>query len=337
MEYKDYYKTLGVSKSATSSEIKQAYRRLAKKYHPDVHKEDKKAQMSEKFREVNEAYEVLSDPKKKQMYDNLGSDWQNKAQHQNPFQGQGQKQGYSRTYTSSGNFGDFSDFFNSIFGSMGGGFSQGNFGGQSYSFKSGGSPFGEFQNQTQPRTRFEPQLQLTLEEAFAGGKRKLIIPVPSACSACGATGITGNSYCQKCHGSGEVTSKKTVTVNFPKGIRDGGSVRLKNLSSSQGDMFLKINISPHPQFKLMGSDIEVTLIVMPWTAAIGGFATVPSLDSPVKIKIPPKTHTGKRLRIPNKGYFKPDGTRGDLYAKVQIDIPQTLTQEQTDLLSKLNG
>jgi len=329
--YKDYYKILGVEKNSSQADIKSAYRRLARKYHPDMHPEAQKAAMTEKFKEVNEAYEVLSDEKKKAMYDQVGPDWQNAAGSGAGAGGAGYgPYGYSSGGFSQQSTGDFSDFFQSLFGGLGGGFKAA--GGR------GGFSFGGDDLYTEPEQ--EAELPLTLEDAFSGGQKRLTIPFSSTCSYCRGTGRKGRSACPACGGTGTQSTSKTVTVNLPPGIRDGAKMRLKgqgplNARGRAGDLFLRIKLLPHPGFRLNGDDLETTVSVMPWDAALGGQARVNTIDGTITVKIPAGTKSGRKMKIAGKGYIKKYGGRGDLYASVLIDMPERLNKTQQELLAKL--
>jgi len=325
MDYKDYYKILGVSKTASPEEIKRAYRQLARKYHPDMHQESKKAEMTEKFKEANEAYEVLSDSKKRALYDQVGPDWENTQKYGGQSAGdyyRERPQGFRQARTEDfDNIGGFSDFFKTMFGGGGGG----------GSFSFGGNPFGGEEESPE----MEAELSLPLEEAFHGGQKQLNIPMASACPTCRGTGRKGRAVCPSCRGAGEIRLNKTVTVNFPKGIKDGSRIRLKGQGPQGQDIFLKARVMPHSVFKVMGNDLETEVAIMPWDAAVGGTISVPTLEGSVTIKVPPGTKTGRKLKIAGKGYNSPSGQRGDLYATVKIDLPDRLTKEQTELFAKL--
>ncbi|MGB2579299.1 curved DNA-binding protein [Elusimicrobium simillimum] len=312
-DYKDYYKILGVNKSASDAEIKKAFKAAARKYHPDMHKDADKAAMTEKFKDINEAYEVLSDKQKRNIYDQVGPDYKKYAnggaggyQRQsaggNPYEqyyggsGGGGSQGFNFHSTGGFDSGDFSDFFQSIFGGAFGGGGGG---------MSGFSGFGGGQ-QAAGNAADEANLQVSLEDAHKGGKMRLTLP-------------TG----------------KTVTVNIPVGIKDGQTLKLKG-QGSQGrrgakDLHLKISITPHPVFNVTGSDLEVKVRVMPWDAVLGGQIYVPTLDGDVKIKIPAGTQTGKRMKLSGKGL----GGKGDLYVSMLIDIPTNPSAKQMELFQKL--
>lgn len=345
VEYKDYYKTMGLSRGASKEEIKDAYRKLARKYHPDLHPEHKKTEMGEKFKEVNEAYEVLSDDSKKKLYDQLGPDWENAgAPHQREQQGAGrgaqqQYQRYGgfpgggtefRQSADDGDFSRFSDFFNSIFG---GGFQgENSFAGFSGGEASGGQPRGE-----SPQSGAQAVLELPVEDAFRGGRKVLTIPADETCPACGGSGRRGRMRCPQCGGAGALRSQKTVTVNFPAGIKDGARLRLKGQGQGGGDLYLRIKLASGGPFALNGADIETSVSVMPWDAALGGEIEVPAPGGAVRVKLPAGTRSGRRLKVAGLGYPKTGGGRGDLYARVAIDIPERITKTQAELLEKLRA
>ncbi|MFA5162551.1 MAG: J domain-containing protein [Elusimicrobiales bacterium] len=332
VDYKDYYKTLGVPRGAGADDIKSAYRKLARKYHPDLQPESRKAEMSEKFKEINEAYEVLSDDGKKRLYDQLGPEWENKQRASGPRPQPGRPAGgFSGADFGGGFYGgprpgggfsrqsegpdmaQFSDFFRSIFG---------------------GADMGGFGGFSQPR-REEPALELPLADALRGGGKILSIPVRQTCSYCGGTGRQGRARCPQCGGAGAVSAQKEVRVNFPAGIADGARLRLKGQGPDGGDLYLRIAIAPEPGFKASGPDLETEVRVMAWDAALGGEITVPAPDGPVRVKIPPGTRAGKTLKISGRGYPKGGGARGDLYARVVIDVPPGLSRQQAELMSLL--
>ena len=317
-DYKDYYKILGLSKNASDAEIKKAFKTMARKYHPDMHPENEKAAWTEKFKDLNEAYTVLSDKQKRTIYDQVGQqDYQNYARGggasssrgrgasgANPYQ---QYQQYSYGGNGFGGFsgggdtqfsggfsgGDFSDFFQSIFGGLGGmqGFGQ-NFGRSAASGQAAGD--------------VEAELTLNLEDAHRGGNMQLTIP-----------------------------NGRTVTVKLPAGVGEGKKIKLKGMGNptqrGMGDLYLIIKIRPHAMFRLEGEDLYVPVTVMPWTAALGGTIFVPTLDGPVQVKVPAGTHSGKKLKLSGKGL----SSKGSLYVTLTIDVPRNLTREQKELFSRL--
>ena len=309
-EYKDYYKILGVNKTATDAEIKRAFKSMARKYHPDMHPEADKAKMTEKFKDVNEAYTVLSDKQKRTIYDQVGQEGYQQyargggASHGRGAQGNPYQQYQQYSYGGgqgfggfSGGFGggDFSDFFQSIFGNMGGG----GFGGF-------GQNFGRSAASGQAAGDVEAELALNLEDAHRGGNMQLTLP-----------------------------NGRTVTVKLPAGVGEGKKIKLKGMGNptkrGNCDLYLVVKIRPHAMYRLEGEDLHVPVTIMPWTAALGGAIFVPTLDGPVKVKVPAATHNGKKLKLSGKGL----SSKGSLYVTLTIDVPRTLTKEQKELFAKL--
>ena len=305
MEYQDYYQTLGIGKSAAADEVQKAYRKLARKYHPDVNKE---SEAENRFKEINEAYQVLSDPDKRSKYDQFGSAW-NRAQSTGTppagfedifsafgFGGSGGGGGF-RTQSS----GDFSSFFETLFG-----------GGQVRAQT--GWPQGGVRRGA--GVDHETQISLTLEEAARGGQREIALRGPQG-------------------------RRKVLKVKIPAGIRPGQKIRLAGQGGpgvgggGRGDLFLKVNLVPHPQLRLEGSDLRTTLRIAPWEAALGGTATLPTLDGPVTVKIPPGSSSGRQIRLRGKGFPQPQGRSGDLLAEIKIVLPPELTEEEEALLREL--
>jgi curved DNA-binding protein len=311
-KYINYYSVLGVPKTASESEIKSAFRKLALKHHPDRNSGNKNAEA--KFKEINEANEVLSDPQKRKLYDQLGENYR-EGQNFSPPPGGGfdrsrhdgfQYAGQGRQDFSQ--FEGFSDFFNSIFGGseMFGGAAPGG-------FEQAGYP-----QQARSRLDLDAELELSLEDLLKGGRKDL-------------------SFSYR---SGRKTETKNVSVNLPRGLRGGARLRLKGQGAvspqgNAGDLYLNIKIAGDPRFIIKGDDLEVKVTVSPWDAALGASICVPAIDGPLTIKLPQNSHIGRSMRISGRGLTKKDGTRGDLYAMIEIDIPHNLTQEQLDLFKKL--
>jgi curved DNA-binding protein len=322
-EFKDYYATLGVAKTASPDELKKAYRRLAREHHPDLHPEKNKASAGEKFKGINEAYEVLSDPAKRAKYDQVGPGWE-----------QEQPAGPSPRRQEAPDFGGgarafsgFSDFFDGLYGESGGG----GFGTR------GGAARGPRRGQD-----VEAEISISLEDAVRGGEKRLTLMVPAVCPVCGGSGRKGRGFCANCGGVGETQVEKTITARLPQAVRDGMKLRLRGQGGSaqggeSGDLFLRIRLLPHPSFKVAGSDLETTVTVMPWIAALGGEAAVATLDGPIRIKIPPGTHAGRAFRVAGKGLGKDGGERGDLHAAVRIDIPEKIDSRLERLFSEMKG
>ena len=295
--YKDYYEILGVPRTASQGDIRKAYRKLAKEYHPDVNKD---AGSSEKYKEINEAYEVLKDSEKRRQYDALGANWQ-QGQSFTPPPGWGG--GVHMDFGGDG--GGFSDFFRTIFG----GFSPG---GSSVSMDE--MFFGGGRGRDQ-----EMVLELSLEDVLAGGAKTV-------------------SFDQNERGpDGRVRkSRKTINVNLPSGVTDGSRIRLKGRGAGGGDLFLVLRIAPHPKFAVEGYDLAAPLRVSPWEAALGAQIPVDTLDGVVNMKLPGGTQAGKRLRLKGKGLPRRKGAQpGDLIVKVEIVVPDKPTERERELLEAL--
>jgi len=296
VEYKDYYKLLGVPKTASPKEIKAAYRKLARKFHPDVNPGNAKAEA--RFKEINEAHEVLSDPEKRRRYDELGANW-------GSFEAGGpMPYGGSRTRVHVGgledqDLGGFSDFFRTFFG--------GGFGG------TGSSDI--FPQDVAPGTDLEQPVVLTLEEVLKGTTRTVRI--------------------------GDGTSRR-VEVKIPPGVRDGSRVRVagegaKGRGEARGDLYLRVQIAPHPLLTRRGDDLETTVKVHLTTAVLGGEAQVPGLDGSVGIKVPAGTPPGRIFRLRGHGLprLESGGGRGDLLASLSVGIPQNLSQREREIFEEL--
>jgi curved DNA-binding protein len=323
VKFKDYYDVLGTSKTATEDEIRTAYRKLARTYHPDVNPGDKSAE--EKFKEINEAYEVLSDPDKRKRYDELGPNWKSGSDFTPPPGSQG-------PYADFGGFGNgfgagqgssgFSDFFEGLFGSRRG--------------ARAGTGF-------RMRGRdIDAEITLTLEEAHHGVTRSITLQSDERCPTCGGSGSKDGKTCPTCHGSGVVRRPKSFEVTIPAGVRDGSVIRLAGQGeagangSPAGDLFLHVQIEPHRLFDIVGEDdIEVEVPVAPWEAALGARIKVPTLDGKVEMKLPAGAQGGRRLRLRGQGLNRRDGGRGDEYVKLKIVIPPKLTAKEKELFEKL--
>ena len=299
--FRDYYETLGLAKSASADEIKSAFRKLARKHHPDLAKDKKAAE--EKFKEINEAYEVLSDPEKRKKYDEYGSNWQHAG---NGFQGApGGGSGYGSGGFGGGSAGGtdfhfggtgYSDFFEQFFGTRRGrGFG-------------GGAGFEE----TPQRGRdVEADILVTLDEALNGATRQISFR------------------------KGNAPDVQTYTVRVPKGVREGQRIRLAGQGESGGDLYLRVKMQQHPDYRFEGADILHDVEVPAWRAVLGGELTIPTPDGKAKLKIPAGTQSGRKFRIPGRGLPERGGGRGDFYAVMEIEVPETLTPEQRDLWEKL--
>ena len=310
MDYKDYYNTLGISKTATEGEIKTAYRKLARRYHPDVNKDPK---AEDKFKEVYEAYQVLSDPEKRKKYDQFGSEWQRYQSSGGQPGGfdwgrwqqapQGGQPGY-RTVSQEefndmfGGLGGFSDFFNTLFGQSG--FSTG----QSFS-RGSRSP----QRTAQSAQSMEHEVEITLEEAYAGTKRTL-----------------------------QFEDGRKIEASIPPGVNTGSRVRLSGQAGG-ADLFLKIKVLPHSVFTRKGDDLTATVPVDLYTAILGGEVSVDTLGKPVRLTIPEGTDSGKTMRLKGLGMpnLKKPTEFGDLYARIEVHLPGHLTPAEKEKFREIRN
>jgi len=327
--YKDYYAILGVPRNATEKEIKQAYRRLARKYHPDVNPGDKSAE--EKFKEISEAYEVLSDPEKRAKYDQYGEMWKYYSeQQQQPggFSGGGGWQDLRDL-----GFGGLGDLFATLFGDA----------------------FGRRTAETEFGSMFDASLdveypiEVSLEEAYSGATRTLSVTLQDTCSQCGGTGAsrtrsgfyTLGQVCSNCHGRGTVPRHKRLEVRIPAGVQDGSKIRLAGegltgRGGQRGDLYLIVRMRPHPTFERKGDDLYVDVDVPYTTAALGGEVRVPTLKGGVTMKVPAGTQGGQVFRLAGQGMPRLKGSGyGELDAQVRIRVPGTLTGRERELLQQL--
>ena len=332
LEYKDYYAILGVDRKAGKKEIKAAFRKLARKYHPDVAKGKGTA---ERFREVSEAYEVLSDPEKRRRYDTLGPDWQRYAQAPPGEAGQG-----SGFRVEHGDTADFSDFFRTIFGDFAG--PQGprvGRGGVNLEDLLGGG----FEEGRRGRGRgqdVQAGVEISLEEAFAGTRRALTLETEEPCPACRGAGNLGGAPCAQCHGTGWQRGRHEVNVRIPAGVKSGQRVRVSGEGAAggagRGDLYLVVSVAPHPQLERKGDDLRVTVPITAPEAALGATIEVPTLRGKVSMRVPPATSSGRTFRLP--GYGMPrvkGGGAGDEYVTVKIVMPSELTAAERELYERL--
>ena len=317
VQFKDYYQILGVARTASADEIKQAFRKLARVHHPDVAKN--KTAGEAKFKEINEAYEVLGDPEKKARYDEMGPNWQDGAAGAPP-----PPQGFRRGRTSGRSEPDFefggtgfSDFFESFFSEREG---------RSRSSPRGGNRRGVFDDEGEsayagPGRDIEADLLVTLEEVLHGAQRKVTLRRPEM--------------------DGAPARDNTYQVRIPTNMREGAKIRLAGQGgpgqggAPAGDLYLRIKLGKHPDFTVQGDDLHCDLDLAPWEAVLGTKATVPTLDKPVNLRISPHTQEGTKLRVRQMGLPREDGTRGDLYALVRIKMPTSVSTEEHALWEKL--
>ena len=306
MQYKDYYKILGVSKDASADEIKSAYRKLARKYHPDVNPENPKAE--DTFKDINEAYEALSDTEKRAKYDQFGSQYQQytrtggRPEDFNWSQWASSGQASTQTLNPEdleqifGQMGGFSDFFTTLFGGMGG-FS----GGQ-------GAPGSRQQRRAQPRRDSEHPIQITLEEAYQGTTRAL-----------------------------QYENGRKIEARIPAGVTNGSRVRLSGQGGAGGDLYLKVTVLPSKTYQRKKDDLHVTVSVDLYTALLGGTTTVPTPNRPVALKIPPGTANGRVFRLNGLGMpsLRNSDKKGDIFARVEVTLPEKLSAREKELFEEL--
>ena len=328
VEFKDYYRVLGVERSANEKTLKSAYRKLARKFHPDV---SKGKDTAERFKEINEAYEVLSDPEKRRRYDTLGPDWQRYAQPSPPPGGEGFRVEYG------GDGGDFSEFFRTIFGDLG----------ARTRGSRGGIDVEELLGQAARGRRGRPRggdvqagVEITLEDAYNGARRTFALEMDEPCPTCQGAGHVGGQPCATCHGAGWQRGHREVDVKIPAGVRSGQRVRVSGegagTTGARGDLYLAVTVTPHPEFEPQGDDILFTLPIGAPEAALGDAVEVPTLKGKVSMKVPPATSSGRTFRL--RGYGMPrlkGGGFGDQLVRARIVMPSSLTPEEQDLYRKL--
>jgi curved DNA-binding protein len=318
VEYKDYYSILGVPKKATREEIQKAYRKLARKFHPDV---NRSPEAEAKFKEVNEAHEVLKDPEKRAKYDQFGSAWKQAQRSGTPppgfedifsvFTSGARKPPGGFHFGGQGFEGEsFSSFFEMLFGSdLGSG-------------GTGGGPRVTWSSTDPAAARgkgadHEATISLSLVEAARGGEHELSLTDPN---------------------SGQ---RRTLRVKIPRGIRPGQRIRLAGQGGSggggptRGDLYLRVELLPDPRFRLEGNTLHTTIELTPWTAALGGQVRIHTLAGEVTVRIPPGSSSGRKIRLRGKGYPSPKGGAGNLIAEIRIQVPEHLTERERELFEEL--
>lgn len=362
---RDYYEVLGVSRNATDKEIKQAYRRLVRQYHPDLNPNNKEAE--ERFKEIQEAYEVLSDPEKRRLYDKFGHNW--RAAWQAKQQGVDVENIGWVPPPSEGlewQFGDLRDLFNSF-----GDFLSDFFGGTRTTSRTR-----ERRVRSQKGQDVETELEIDLEDAAFGATKRITVTIDEPCPTCGGEGGTTrtcptcrgtgvvhhtrgffsigspctrcrgegviiDSRCPQCTGSGVARTTRSIEVRIPPGVEEGTKLRLQGQGASgrnggpTGDLFLTIKIRKHPFFERKGDDLYCEVPVTFPEAALGAEIEVPTLDGKVKVKVPPGTQSGQMLRLAGLGMPNRTGGRGDLYVRLKIVTPKNLTQRERELIEEL--
>src|SRR6267142_2456505 len=337
VQYKDYYESLGVPRNASEADIKKAFRKLARVHHPDVAKNKKQAE--EKFKEINEAYEVLGDPVKRKKYDELGANWSSGAEFRpppgwesfgggRPHPGRGARgEDYEFHFGGTG----FSDFFEQIFGSRGGrgpaGF---------------GRRGGVAEEDSAERGRdVEGDIMVTLEEALRGSVRSVSVRHGVACENCGGTGQRAKHLCNVCGGTGQVAKTDTYQVKIPAGVSEGQRLRVAGRGEAgvgggaAGDLFLRVRLAKHPDFEVNDHNLIYEAELAPWEAVLGTSIAVPTLTGSVNIKIPPGTQSGQKLRVRGRGLPHRGGANGDLIVETRVEVPAKVSESERKLWEEL--
>ncbi len=324
MAGKDYYQILGVSKAASEKEIKQAYRRLARQYHPDLNPGNKSAEA--RFKEINAAYEVLSDPEKRKKYDQFGDQWEYAEQFAKASGSGGVKWDFGKGGTSFeyGDISDFGDILSSLFG--------------------GGGMGSRVKRGPQRGQDIESAIEVSLEEAYHGATRVIQLDSAGPCTACGGTGRVGSRACTICGGAGTKAIPRRLEVKIPPGVKDGSRVRIAGegwpgrVGGSKGDLYLVVNLLPHRLFERKGDDLYTEVSVPLAIAMLGGEVRLPTLDSNLSLRIPAETQNGKVFRLAGKGMPRlGNASFGDMFAKVKVVLPTSLTDEERKLFERLRS
>ena len=323
VKFQDYYEVLGVPRTATEDDIKKAYRKLARKYHPDVNPGDTNAE--EKFKDVGEAYAVLSDPEKRKRYDQLGENWKTGADFTPP-------PGWEGGHVEYGDFGDFfgagrgaggfSDFFETLFGAR-----RGARAGAGFAMRG---------------RDVEAAVELSLEEAHHGTTRTITLQTTAVCPTCNGSGMQEKQTCSTCRGAGMVTRPKTLDVTIPTGVRHGSVIRLAGQGepgtgrASAGDLLLHVQLRPHPLLHVLDEgNVEIELPVAPWEAALGARVRVPTIEGALDMTVPAGAQGGQRLRLRGQGLNRRGSGRGDQYVRLKLVNPPTLTESERALFEQL--
>jgi molecular chaperone DnaJ len=326
-KYKDYYSILGVSRTADEKEIKSAYRKLARKYHPDVNPGDKSAE--EKFKEISEAHEILSDPHKRSQYDRFGEQWKMYSQagaQGDPFAGARAGAG-TTSYTVNLGEESLQDLFESLFGG--------------------------WNNRSERAAKngedVEYGIELTLEEAVNGTSKRYEVTVEDVCPRCGGSGTTRDqrghynmgTACPECRGHGRVRSTRRGEVTIPPGVTDGKRIRLAGQgaagsSGKRGDLYFVVRIKPHPSIERQGNDLYVDVSIPFTIAALGGEVVVRTLTGERTLQVPPGVQSGQKIRISGQGMPGLKGHKvGDMYARVRVTVPRDLSPRERELIGEV--
>ena len=323
MASKDYYQILGVNRNASEKEIKQTYRRLARKYHPDLNPNDKSAET--RFKEINAAYQVLSDAEKRKKYDQFGDQWEFAEQFA---KSGGQERvrwdfGKGGTTFKYGDLSDFGDIFSSLFGDSG------------IDSRVRGPRRGQ---------DIESPIEVTLEEAYHGSTRVIQLQTVESCTACGGTGSVGNRVCTICNGAGGKINPRRLEVKIPAGVRNGSRIRIAGKGSpgraegNKGDLYLVVKVLPHKVFERKGDDLYTEVSVPLSTAIMGGEVRLTTLNGNVSLEIPPETQNSKVFRLVGKGMPRlGNSDYGSMFARVRVILPTNLTEEEKKLFERLRS
>ena len=319
--FQDYYQTLGVSRAASADEVKRAYRKLAKEWHPDRHPEGERDEVEQKFKAIAEAHEVLSDPHKRERYDALGANWRQGQSFQDA--GGVDQEQFARMFRGGGG-GGFSDFFADMFGDM---------------FAGG---------QAQPGGRRAPQrgadaeasVQITIGEALLGGKRTMEFSTRTVCDACGGAGRLGGRACPSCGGLGVTAQRKSIELKIPEDVRSGQVVRLRGQgragAAGPGDLLLTLQLVDDDVYRSRGrGDVEGDVEIAPWDVLDGAAVDVAVRGGTATAKVPSGTRAGQKLRLRGQGLHRKGGGRGDLVLVVRFALPAELSDDQRALLKHL--
>jgi molecular chaperone DnaJ len=326
---KDYYELLGIKRDATEKDIKSAYRRLARKYHPDVNPGDNSAEA--KFKEINLAYEVLSDKDKRAKYDKYGDKWQYGDQFERaggPQQGQ-----YYEYSPGDGAGGESGMHFGGDIGGLDSIFEE--------LFRGGRTRGSSRRGQPRRGQDLEAHVEITLEEAYSGTARTVSLQVEEPCATCGGTGQIQGVACSVCRGAGAIAGTKRLEVKIPPGVNTGSRVRIAGKGQpaqggTAGDLYLVITVQPHATFERQGDDLHSTIDVPLTTAVLGGETQVPTPRGKLSLKIPPETQNGRVFRLAGQGMpHLGSSVRGDLLAKVNVLLPTGLSDKEKELFRQL--
>ena len=332
VQFKDYYEILGVPRTAGAEEIHKAFRNLARKHHPDVAKDKKGAE--EKFKELNEAHEVLSDPAKRRKYDELGADWKQGATFTPPPGWQEHSRGFRTHAGPNGEpfhfeFGGtgFSDFFEQFFSTAAG----------------GTESFRRFNAEQEEPTRgrdTEADLMVTLEEVLRGSVRRVTLRHPAQCDRCHGEGEVRGHPCPGCGGSGQTVKSETYQVKIPAGVGEGQRLRVAGqgervAGGAAGDLYLRVRLAQHPDFRCENGELYCEVDLAPWEAVLGATVAVKTPAGAVQVKVPAGTQAGAQLRLRGHGLPKHGDGTGDLFAVVHLRVPEQLSAGERELWEKL--